>query len=130
MYIPTVSMLMRSPPLPTACGGIGVTTLMAPVGAGDGLLIMRGVDIIPVTTPDIGVATGGLIGDTIMATIPDGAEATGRGITLIPIAVLMARYAQVEVRGLPEVPIFVARILIPHARKEQPLPLLPAMTAV
>ena len=66
MFIQTVSMLMHSRHLPTAYGGIGVTTLMVPDGAGDGAglhLIMLGVAIIPV----IGVAaTGVAIGATII----------------------------------------------------------------
>ena len=95
MFIQTVSMLIHSRHLPTAYGGIGVTTLMVPDGAGDGAglhLIMLGVAIIPV----IGVVTGAAgmaaaTGDTIITIIPDGVaeDIIGRVIILIPTAVLM-----------------------------------------
>lgn len=94
-FIQMASMLMRSQRLPTACGGIGVITLMVPDGAGDGAglhLITPGEAIIPV----IGVATGvaGMAvatGDTIITIIPDGVaeDIIGRVIILIPTAVLM-----------------------------------------
>lgn len=99
MFIQTVSMLMHSRHLPTAYGGIGVTTLMVPDGAGDGAglhLIMLGVAIIPVIGVAIGVVTGAAgmaaaTGDTIITIIPDGVaeDIIGRVIILIPIAVLM-----------------------------------------
>ena len=95
----TVSMLMHSRHLPTAYGGIGVTTLMVPDGAGDGAglhLIMLGVAIIPVIGVAIGVVTGAAgmaaaTGDTIITIIPDGVaeDIIGRVIILIPTAVLM-----------------------------------------
>lgn len=103
MFIQTVSMLMRSQRLPTACGGIGVITLMVPDGAGDGAglhLITPGEAIIPVIGVATGVATGvvtgaagmaAATGDTIITIIPDGVaeEIIGRVIILIPTAVLM-----------------------------------------
>ena len=99
MFIQTVSMLMRSQRLPTACGGIGVITLMVPDGAGDGAglhLITPGEAIIPVIGVATGVVTGaaGMVaatGDTIITIIPDGVaeEIIGRVIILIPTAVLM-----------------------------------------
>ena len=99
MFIQTVSMLMHSRHLPTAYGGIGVTTLMVPDGAGDGAglhLIMLGVAIIPVIGVAIGVVTGAAgmaaaTGDTIITIIPDGVaeDIIGRVIILIPTAVLM-----------------------------------------
>lgn len=103
MFIQTVSMLMHSRHLPTAYGGIGVTTLMVPDGAGDGAglhLIMLGVAIIPVIGVAIGVAIGvvtgaagmaAATGDTIITIIPDGVaeDIIGRVIILIPTAVLM-----------------------------------------
>lgn len=99
MFIQTVSMLMRSQRLPTACGGIGVITLMVPDGAGDGAglhLITPGEAIIPVIGVATGVVTGAAgmaaaTGDTIITIIPDGVaeEIIGRVIILIPTAVLM-----------------------------------------
>lgn len=99
MFIQTVSMLMRSQRLPTACGGIGVITLMVPDGAGDGAglhLITPGEAIIPVIGVATWVVTGAAgmaaaTGDTIITIIPDGVaeEIIGRVIILIPTAVLM-----------------------------------------
>ena len=91
MFIQTVSMLMHSRHLPTAYGGIGVTTLMVPDGAGDGAglhLIMLGV-AIGVVTGAAGMAAA--TGDTIITIIPDGVaeDIIGRVIILIPTAVLM-----------------------------------------
>ena len=91
MFIQTVSMLMHSRHLPTAYGGIGVTTLMVPDGAGDGAglhLIMLGV-AIGVVTGATGMAAA--TGDTIITIIPDGVaeDIIGRVIILIPTAVLM-----------------------------------------
>lgn len=93
MFIQTVSMLMHSRHLPTAYGGIGVTTLMVPDGAGDGAglhLIMLGVAIIPV----IGVVTGAAgmaaaTGDTIITIIPDGVAAAAGQEDIIPIPVVV-----------------------------------------
>lgn len=96
MFIQTVSMLMRSQRLPTACGGIGVITLMVPDGAGDGAglhLITPGEAIIPVIGVATGVVTGaaGMVaatGDTIITIIPDGvAEAVGQEDTILIPAV-------------------------------------------
>ena len=93
MFIQTVSMLMRSQRLPTACGGIGVITLMVPDGAGDGdglHLITPGEAIILV----IGVATGVVTGAAGMAAatgdiIPDGVvEAVGQEDTILIPAVV------------------------------------------
>ena len=91
MFIQTVSMLMHSRHLPTAYGGIGVTTLMVPDGVGDGAglhLIMLGV-AIGVVTGAAGMAAA--TGDTIITIIPDGVaeDIIGRVIILIPTAVLM-----------------------------------------
>lgn len=92
MFIQTVSMLMRSQRLPTACGGIGVITLMVPDGAGDGAglhLITPGEAIIPV----IGVVTGAAgmaaaTGDITIIIIPDGVvEAVGQEDTILIPAV-------------------------------------------
>lgn len=87
------------PTFTNAYGGIGVTTLMVPDGAGDGAglhLIMLGVAIIPVIGVAIGVVTGAAgmaaaTGDTIITIIPDGVaeDIIGRVIILIPTAVLM-----------------------------------------
>ena len=95
MFIQTVSMLMHSRHLPTAYGGIGVTTLMVPDGAGAGLhLIMLGVAIIPVIGVAIGVVTGAAgmaaaTGDTIITIIPDGvAEVAGQEDTILIPAVV------------------------------------------
>ena len=105
MFIQTVSMLMHSRHLPTAYGGIGVTTLMVPDGAGDGAglhLIMLGVAIIPVIgvaiIPVIGVAIGvvtgaagmaAATGDTIITIIPDGVAAAAGQEDIIPIPVVV-----------------------------------------
>lgn len=77
-------MLMLSRRLPTACGGIGVTTTVpAGVGAGDGRLTMRGAVTIPVTgAAGMAAVTGGLIGDIITVIIPAGAEAIGHAIRI------------------------------------------------
>ena len=81
----------------TAYGGIGVTTLMVPDGAGDGAglhLIMLGVAIIPVIGVAIGVVTGAAgmaaaTGDTIITIIPDGvAEVAGQEDTILIPAVV------------------------------------------
>lgn len=97
MFIQTVSMLMHSRHLPTAYGGIGVTTLMVPDGAGDGAglhVIMLGVAIIPVIGVAIGVVTGAAgmaaaTGDTIITIIPDGvAEVAGQEDTILIPAVV------------------------------------------
>lgn len=121
-------MPMLFPLSPTGCGGIGVTTTV-PDGVGAGRLTMHGAAIIPVIGVVTIPATGGLTGDIITVTIPAGAEDTGLVITLIPTVAPMGRYAQVEVRGLPEVPISVVRTLIPRVHKEHPSLLLPVMTA-
>lgn len=93
MFIQTVSMLMRSQRLPTACGGIGVITLMVPdgAGAGDGLhLITPGEAIILAT----GVVTGAAgmaaaTGDITIIIIPDGVvEAVGQEDTILIPAVV------------------------------------------
>ena len=99
MYILMVCTLMLSRHLVIRFGGIGVTTLMVPDGAGDGAglhLIMLGVAIIPVIGVAIGVVTGAAgmaaaTGDTIITIIPDGVaeDIIGRVIILIPTAVLM-----------------------------------------
>lgn len=97
MFIQTVSMLMHSRHLPTAYGGIGVTTLMVPAGAGDGAglhLIMLGVAIIPVIGVAIGVVTGAAgmaaaTGDTIITIIPDGVAAAAGQEDIIPIPVVV-----------------------------------------
>lgn len=101
MFIQTVSMLMHSRHLPTAYGGIGVTTLMVPDGAGDGAglhLIMLGVAIIPVIGVATGVATGvvtgaagmaAATGDTIITIIPDGVAAAAGQEDIIPIPVVV-----------------------------------------
>ena len=68
------------PTFTNAYGGIGVTTLMVPDGAGDGAglhLIMLGVAIIPVIGVAIGVVTGAAgmaaaTGDTIITIIRMG----------------------------------------------------------
>ena len=87
-FIQTDSMLMRSQHLPTACGGIGVITLMVPDGAGDGAglhLIMLGVAIGVVT----GAAGMAATGDTIITIIPDGgAEVAGQEDTILIPAVV------------------------------------------
>lgn len=97
MFIQTVSMLMHSRHLPTAYGGIGVTTLMVPDGAGAGAglhLIMLGVAIIPV----IGVAIGVVTGAAGMAAAtgghhhhyhPDGVAAAAGQEDIIPIPVVV-----------------------------------------
>ena len=89
MFIQTVSMLMHSRHLPTAYGGIGVTTLMVPDGAGDGAglhLIMLGV-AIGVVTGAAGMAAA--TGDTIITIIPDGvAEVAGQEDTILIPAVV------------------------------------------
>ena len=96
MFIQTVSMLMCSQRLPTACGGIGVITLMVPDGAGDGAglhLITPGEAIIPVIGVATGVVTGAAgmaaaTGDTIITIIPDGVvEAVGQEDTILIPAV-------------------------------------------
>lgn len=93
MFIQTVSMLMRSQRLPTACGGIGVIILMVPDGAGDGdglHLITPGEAIILV----IGVVTGAAgmaaaTGDITIIIIPDGVvEAVGQEDTILIPAVV------------------------------------------
>ena len=97
MFIQTVSMLMHSRHLPTAYGGIGVTTLMVPDGAGDGAglhLSLRGVAIIPVIGVAIGVVTGAAgmaaaTGDTIITIIPDGVAAAAGQEDIIPIPVVV-----------------------------------------
>lgn len=97
MFIQTVSMLMHSRHLPTAYGGIGVTTLMVPDGAGAGAglhLIMLGVAIIPVIGVAIGVVTGAAgmaaaTGDTIITIIPDGVAAAAGQEDIIPIPVVV-----------------------------------------
>ena len=97
MFIQTVSMLMHSRHLPTAYGGIGVTTLMVPDGAGDGAglhLITPGEAIIPVIGVATGVVTGAAgmaaaTGDTIITIIPDGvAEVAGQEDTILIPAVV------------------------------------------
>ena len=97
MFIQTVSMLMHSRHLPTAYGGIGVTTLMVPDGAGAGAglhLIMLGVAIIQVIGVAIGVVTGAAgmaaaTGDTIITIIPDGVAAAAGQEDIIPIPVVV-----------------------------------------
>ena len=97
MFIQTVSMLMHSRHIPTAYGGIGVTTLMVPDGAGYGAglhLIMLGVAIIPVIGVAIGVVTGAAgmaaaTGDTIITIIPDGVAAAAGQEDIIPIPVVV-----------------------------------------
>lgn len=89
MFIQTVSMLMHSRHLPTAYGGIGVTTLMVPDGAGDGAglhLIMLGV-AIGVVTGAAGMAAA--TGDTIITIIPDGVAAAAGQEDIIPIPVVV-----------------------------------------
>lgn len=96
MFIQTVSMLMRSQRLPTACGGIGVITLMVPdgAGAGDGLhLITPGEAIILVIGVATGVVTGAAgmaaTGDITIIIIPDGVvEAVGQEDTILIPAVV------------------------------------------
>ena len=99
MFIQTVSMLMRSKRLPTACGGIGVITLMVPDGAGDGLhLITPGEAIILVIGVATGVVTGvvtgaagmaAATGDITIIIIPDGVvEAVGQEDTILIPAVV------------------------------------------
>lgn len=90
MFIQTVSMLMHSRRLPTACGGIGVITLMVPDGAGDGLhLITPGEAIIPVIGVVTGAAGMAATGDTIITIIPDGvAEVAGQEDTILIPAVV------------------------------------------
>lgn len=91
-FIQTDSMLMRSQHLPTACGGIGVITLMVPDGAGDGAglhLIMPGEAIIPVIGVVTGAAGMAATGDTIITIIPDGvAEVAGQEDTILIPAVV------------------------------------------
>ena len=97
MFIQTVSMLMRSQRLPTACGGSGVITLMVPDGAGegDGLhLITPGEAIILVIGVATGVVTGAAgmaaaTGDITIIIIPDGVvEAVGQEDTILIPAVV------------------------------------------
>lgn len=101
MFIQTVSMLMRSQRLPTACGGIGVITLMVPDGAGDGdglHLITPGEAIILVIGVATGVVTGvvtgaagmaAATGDITIIIIPDGVvEAVGQEDTILIPAVV------------------------------------------
>lgn len=92
MFIQTVSMLMHSRRLPTACGGIGVITLMVPDGDGDGdglHLITPGEAIIPVIGVVTGAAGMAATGDTIITIIPDGvAEVAGQEDTILIPAVV------------------------------------------
>lgn len=97
MFIQTVSMLMRSQRLPTACGGIGVITLMVLDGAGDGdglHLITPGEAIILVIGVATGVVTGAAgmaaaTGDITIIIIPDGVvEAVGQEDTILIPAVV------------------------------------------
>ena len=91
MFIQTVSMLMHSRHLPTAYGGIGVTTLMVPDGAGDGAglhLIMLGR--LPEPAVEVGAAgMAAATGDTIITIIPDGVAAAAGQEDIIPIPVVV-----------------------------------------
>ena len=100
-------------------GGIGDIIPMVPDGAGDGhILTMDGVVTIPVTgVAGMAVGTvaaiGGVIGDTIMAIIPDGVAAVITGpITVIRVDV----HLEVEtgiLRELPGVPIQEGSLTVP-----------------
>ena len=100
-------------------GGIGDIIPMVPDGAGDGhILTMDGVVTIPVTGV-AGMAVGtvvgtvAVIGDTIMAIIPDGVAAVITGpITVIRVDV----HLEVEtgiLRELPGVPIQEGSLTVP-----------------
>ena len=104
-------------------GGIGDIIPMVPDGAGDGhILTMEGVVTIPVTgVAGMAVGTvvgtvaaiGVVIGDTIMAIIPDGVAAVITGlITVIRVDV----HLEVEtgiLRELPGVPIQEGSLTVP-----------------
>lgn len=104
-------------------GGIGDIIPMVPDGAGDGhVLTMDGVVTIPVTgVAGMAVGTvvgtvaaiGVVIGDTIMAIIPDGVAAVITGpITVIRVDV----HLEVEtgiLRELPGVPIQEGSLTVP-----------------
>ena len=101
-YIPMDFMPMHSLHSAIRYGGIGDIIPMVPDGAGDGhVLTMDGVVTIPVIgAAGMAVGTvaaiGAVIGDTIMAIIPDGVVGIITGpIVLIPIDVHMDHQEEV-----------------------------------
>lgn len=102
-YIPMDFMPMHSLHSAIRYGGIGDIIPMVPDGAGDGhVLTMDGVVTIPVIgAAGMAVGTvaaiGAVIGDTIMAIIPDGVVdiITGQGLirTIIPVVLLIREVA-------------------------------------
>ena len=124
-----VCMLMHSRRSVTRFGGIGVMALTAGDGtmAGDGIVLTTLGDITPVigaaatgvagmavgTVVGTVAAIGVVIGDTIMAIIPDGVAAVITGpITVIRVDV----HLEVEtgiLRELPGVPIQEGSLTVP-----------------
>lgn len=117
-YIPMDFMPMHSLHSAIRYGGIGDIIPTVPDGVGDGhVLTMDGVVTIPVTgVAGMAVGTvaaiGAVIGDTIMAIIPDGVAVITGPITVIRIDV----HLEVEtgiLRELPGVPIQEGSLTVP-----------------
>ena len=122
MFIQTVSMLMHSRHLPTAYGGIGVTTPTVGDGtmAGDGIVLTMVGDITRVHGAAGMVATGvasmaAVIGDIITTgvVVLAGAGAVVIETCYTPIVVLLTGVLTV-LPMVPDIPLTVISLLVLH----------------